>query len=211
MHIAVLAASGATGHQLARQGLDRGHTVTAIARRPAGLQLPASPLLIPASGDVWDPDSIARAVEGADVVISGLGARRGETAGILLAGARALARATPPRIIWLGAFGTGRSADIAGALTRGILGLALRSELTDKVAADGEILAAGGTVFHAGPLTNGPLAAGYQIVPLEDVRRRLIPASISRSTVASAMLDEAEGPARAGRLLVPVAGPRRAR
>ncbi|WP_375385162.1 NAD(P)-dependent oxidoreductase [uncultured Microbacterium sp.] len=206
MHIAVLAASGKTGQQLVLHALDRGHTVTAIARRPEALELPASDLLTRASGDVRDRGSIARAVEHADVVVSGLGAVRGDAPGVLLAGARALIGAGSPRILWLGAFGTGRSADIAGALTRGILTLALGSELPDKVAADGEILAAGGTVFHSGPLTNGRLAT-YHTVPLDAVRRRLIPSSFSRATVASAMLDEAEGPARGGQLLVPVLGP----
>lgn len=109
------------------------------------------------------------------------------------------------RIVWLGAFGTGRSADIAGALTRGILRLALKTELADKVGADLEIINAGGTLFHAGPLTNGPLSA-YTTVQLEDVRRRLVPSTISRATVASAMLDAAEGSAPRGGILVPLAG-----
>jgi len=35
MRIAVLAASGSTGYQLAAQSLDRGHSVLALARDPA--------------------------------------------------------------------------------------------------------------------------------------------------------------------------------
>ena len=204
MHIAVLAASGATGHQLAIQALDRGHTVTAIARHPANLELPTSDRLIRAGGDVRDAASIARAIEGTDVVLSGLGAARGDAPGVLLAGAQALTAAPAARIIWLGAFGTGRSADIAGGLTRRILRLALGAELPDKVAADNLVLDAGGTVFHAGPLSNKPLTRGYRIVPLDQVRRRLMPPSISRANVASTMLDEAEGPHRGGQLLVPM-------
>ena len=34
MNLTVLAASGRTGHALTRQALERGHTVTAIARDP---------------------------------------------------------------------------------------------------------------------------------------------------------------------------------
>ena len=206
MHIAVLAASGATGRQLVRQALDRGHTVTAIARRTAALDLLPSDRLILASGDVRDAHSIARAFGGADVAISGLGVVPGERPDVLLAGASALIDASARRIIWLGAFGTGRSADIAGGLTRGILRLALNREVPDKVAADEAILAAGGTVFHAGPLTNRPLSPGYRVVALPDMRRRLLPPSVSRATVASAMLDEAEGPRRDGAVLIPLPG-----
>lgn len=204
MHIAVLAASGATGHQLASQALKRGHTVTAIARHPETLDLPKSDRLIPVRGDVRDDSSIARAVASVDVIVSALGAVRGDASGILLIGARALVQAGPPRILWLGAFGTGRSASAAGPLTRSILRLALRSELSDKVAADNEILAAGGTVFHAGPLSNTPLAIGHTIVPLEHVPRRLIPQPISRPTVAALMLNEAESPNNSGQLVVPL-------
>lgn len=40
MHLTILAASGATGLELTRQALDRGHTVTAIARDPERIMLP---------------------------------------------------------------------------------------------------------------------------------------------------------------------------
>jgi uncharacterized protein len=204
MHIAVLAASGGTGHQLALLALDRGHTVTAIARQPAGLELPDSERLFRASGDVRDAASIAQAVEAADVVVSGLGVVRGEPSGILLAGASALIEAAPPLIIWLGAFGTGPSAAYASAFARGLIGLALRTQMSDKIAADTAMLSAGATVFHAGPLTNGPLSTSYRVVELSDVPRRLFAASISRATVASAMLDLAEAPSGASGVVVPL-------
>ena len=203
MHIAVLAASGATGRELAEQALDRGHTVTAIARTPARLALPDSPRLVRAAADVRQPTSIATAVAGSDVVVSGLGAVKGEQAGILLAGARALIDAEVRRVIWLGAFGTGPSASAAGRLTRSILSLALRAELPDKIAADAATLAGGGTVFHAGPLSNGPLRPAHRTVLLADAPRRLVPQRISRKTVAAAMLDEAEREHRPAVILVP--------
>lgn len=203
MHIAVLAASGATGHHLAIQALDRGHTVTGIARKPAAVSLPPSAHLRLAAADVHDPESIARAVQGVDVVVSGLGVVRGGPTGTLLAGARALIAAGVPRIIWLGAFGTGPSAQAAGGLTRGLLRLILGAELPDKTAADAAILAVGGTVFHAGPLGNGLLSESYRVLELDQVPHRLLPAGISRATVASAMIDEAEREPRAG-ILVPV-------
>ena len=102
--------------------------------------------------------------------------------------------AQPHRVIWLGAFGTGPSAGAAGAVTRTVLKM-LGDELADKIAADAAVLAAGGTVFHAGPLSNGPVSATRRTVGLAEVPRRIFPRRVSRATVAAAMLDEAENPA----------------
>ena len=77
-------------------------------------------------------------------------------------------------------------------------------EYLDKVAADTAILDAGGTVFHAGPLSNGPVSDTRRPVSLTQVPRRLFPAGISRSTVAAAILDEAENPAFPGGTAVPL-------
>lgn len=109
------------------------------------------------------------------------------------------------RIIWLGAFGTGASAQAAGWATRKLVHTFLRSELSDKITADTMILRAGGTVFHAGPLTNGPLSDTRRTVDLASVPRRLfLPSRISRATVAAAMLDEAAAPRYAGTTAVPL-------
>ncbi len=42
MQLTILAASGATGRELTRQALERGHTVTAIARNPGRITVPDS-------------------------------------------------------------------------------------------------------------------------------------------------------------------------
>ncbi|MBU2663611.1 SDR family oxidoreductase [Actinoplanes bogorensis] len=196
MRIAVLGATGGVGRLLVRRALDRGLQVTAVARDPRAVA--AHDGLIVAPGDVHDPGSIARAVEGSEVLLSGLGG----PPGILVAGARAAVKSGVPRVIWLGAFGTGRTAAEVSGLTRAVLGLALRRELPDKVAADDTVLAAGFTVFHAGRLTNGPAAAGRTVAPSE-VPRRLFPAAVSRATVAAAMVDEAVDPRFPGRIAVP--------
>lgn len=205
MHLAVLAASGATGRHLALQALDRGHTVTAVARDLSRLNLPESDRLYRVSADVQDPSSLAWALAGTEVVVSGLGSTQGSTGGVLTAGARAVVDAATPRIVWLGAYGTGASAQAAGALTRAVLALALHGEIPDKVAADTLVLDAEGTVFHAGPLTNGPLATTRRTLPLAAAPRRLFPHRVSRATVAAAMLDEAETGNHAGQVLVPLA------
>jgi uncharacterized protein YbjT (DUF2867 family) len=189
MRIAVLGATGATGTLLVTAALEQGLPVTAIARQPG--RIPARPGLTTVAADVHDPESIARAVSGSDVLLSGLGVVKGTPPGILTAGAKAVAASGVPRVIWLGALGTGPSADVAGLLTRTMLSVFLRDELPDKVAADATIIAAGGTVFHAGLLTDDRAAPGRRTLTLDQAPRRFFPGRVSRATVAAAMVEEA--------------------
>ena len=202
MQLTILAASGATGRELTRQALERGHTVTAIARAPGRIAVPDSARLTRIAADVRDPDSIKAALRDSDTVLSGLGVTDGDPPGTLTAGARAVTEARPQRIVWLGAIGTGLSAQAGGLLVRSMF-RAMRAKLDDKVTADTMVLRAGGTVFHAGPLTSGPLSPDRRTVGLDAYPRRLFPARVSRATVAAAMLDEAEAPRYAGTIAVP--------
>ncbi|GAA0221715.1 NAD(P)-dependent oxidoreductase [Cryptosporangium japonicum] len=204
MRLTILGASGGVGVELTRQALERGHDVVAISRHPERSAVPDSPRLTRVPADVFDPESVGTALRDASTVISVLGLA--DRPGVLTAGARAVLAASPGQVLWLGAFGSGRSARAAGALTRTLLGTFLRKELGDKVAADTAILDAGGTVFHAGPMSNGPVSSRRRAVEESAAPRRLFPASVSRATVAAAMLDEAERPSGpGGRVLVPLA------
>ncbi|MFI5496086.1 NAD(P)-dependent oxidoreductase [Actinoplanes sp. NPDC051859] len=189
MRIAVLGATGATGKLMIAAALDRALPVTALARRPE--RVPVRPGLTVVAADVRDPGSIAAALTETDVLLSGLGTSNSSGTGTLTAGAQAVVAAGVERIIWLGALGTGPSAAAAGALTRAMLGVLMRHELPDKIAADAAVLAAGGTVFHVGPMTAGPDAPDRQTRSLEQAPRRLFPRGVSRATVAAAMVDEA--------------------
>lgn len=203
MHVTILAASGATGLALTRLALERGHTVTAIARTPARITVPDSPLLTRLAADVRDPQSIAAALHGSEIVLSGLGVAKGDKPGALAAGARAVVAARPDRIVWLGAYGTGPSAKAAGLATRTLL-KAMGAKLSDKVTADAAVLEAGGTVFHAGPLAAGPASTTRRTVGLDAAPKRFFPARVSRETVAAAMLDEAQNARFPGQVAVPL-------
>jgi uncharacterized protein len=203
VQLTILAASGGTGRELTRQALERGHTVTAIARTPARIAVPDDARLTRVRADVRDPDSITAALRESHVVLSGLGVADGDPPGALTAGARAVTEAQPQRIIWLGAIGTGTSARAGGLLVRSMF-RAMHAKLDDKVTADTMVLSTGGTVFHAGPLTGGPLSPARRTVGLDAYPRRLFPASVSRATVAAAMLDEAESPRYAGAIAIPL-------
>ena len=197
MELTVLAAAGATGVELTRQALARGHIVTAIARAPERIAVPDSDRLIRVAADVTDPEGIAKALRGSEIVLSGLGG-----SGILTAGARAAVDAG--RVVWLGAFGTGESAAHAGWATRALLGTFMRSELPDRTGADTTVLRAGGTVFHAGPLSSGAVSPTRRTVGIDGVPRRFFPARVSRATAAAPMIDEAETPRYPGAIAVPL-------
>jgi uncharacterized protein len=202
MHLTILAASGRTGLALTRQALRRGHTVTAIARDPERITVPDTAGLRKVAGDVNDPASIAESIGPDSVVLSALGTDR---AGILLAGAKAVVTAGPRRVIWLGAYGTGKSAGVAGPAAD-VLVKVLGDRLGDKVEADNTVLAAGGTVFHAGMLADDPEDPDRRTVGLDAAPPFDLSAKISRETVAAAMLDEAETPHFPGTVALPLAG-----
>ncbi|HUQ55525.1 NAD(P)-dependent oxidoreductase [Lentzea sp.] len=199
MNLIVLAASGRTGLALTRQALERGHAVTAIARDPGRIDLDHENLR-KVAGDVSDPASIAAVVGHDSIVLSGLGT---EVAGVLFDGAKAVIAAEPERVIWLGAYGTGPSAEAAGE-GAAVLGKFLGDRLPDKVAADNAVLAAGGTVFHAGVLSDEPESPTRRTVGLDEAPPFDLTAKVSRETVAAAMLDEAEEPRFVGAVALPL-------
>jgi putative NADH-flavin reductase len=74
MRILVIGATGATGREVVRRALDRGHQVNALARSavdPAPL-LPGADIT---EGDVRDSEAVAKALAGCDGVISALGTK----------------------------------------------------------------------------------------------------------------------------------------
>lgn len=72
MNVVVFGASGATGRELAEQGLARGHVVTAFVRRPERFTIRHANIKIH-QGDVSDRVLVESAVQGQDAAISALG------------------------------------------------------------------------------------------------------------------------------------------
>ncbi len=73
MNIALFGASGATGQLLTARSLAAGHRVSALVRNPD--QYTDRDRVRTIKGDAFDPTAIAATLEGADLVLSALGAR----------------------------------------------------------------------------------------------------------------------------------------
>ena len=70
MKIAVLGASGRAGSEITKELASRGHSVTAIARKPEAI--PTGPGVSAVKGDASDADALADLIRGSDVVVSAL-------------------------------------------------------------------------------------------------------------------------------------------
>jgi putative NADH-flavin reductase len=73
MHLALFGGSGRTGQLLTERAFAQGHTLSVLVRKPATYPYAARVTMIP--GDAFDPAAIAATLEGADAVLSALGAR----------------------------------------------------------------------------------------------------------------------------------------
>ena len=73
MKVCIFGASGATGILLTERCLAAGHEITVLLRRPDSFPLRDRVRVV--EGNAFDPTAIRRALEGADAVLSALGAR----------------------------------------------------------------------------------------------------------------------------------------
>ena len=73
MQVAIFGASGATGLLLTERALEAGYGVSALVRNPAAFHY--ANLVRVVRGDAFDPAAIAETLQGADAVLSALGAR----------------------------------------------------------------------------------------------------------------------------------------
>ena len=95
MKLTIFAATGGIGRQILEQAADAGHDVTAVVRNPAKLppELSRPVRVVTADLTAPDPAMLKSAVQGADAVLSGLGATSNSEAGVATQGTRAIAAA----------------------------------------------------------------------------------------------------------------------
>ncbi|HXN03822.1 MAG TPA: NAD(P)-binding oxidoreductase [Candidatus Acidoferrum sp.] len=188
MNLVVLGATGRTGRLVVEQALAADHIVTALVRSPEKLAIRNSNLRV-VTGKATDAGDVARAMVGADAVISTLGGG----GSVIVDSTRAIVEAAHKtgvkRVVVLSSFLVER--DRMGALSRLITGFASSSEIEDKKAGE-QLLRQSDldwTISYPGPLTDAP-ATGFVGVLPEGTKRR-ISERISRADVAGWLVEAA--------------------
>jgi putative NADH-flavin reductase len=211
MRLTIFAATGGVGRQLLDQAIAAGHQVTAVVRDPTklshqGVRVVTADLAAP------DPATLKSAVDGADAVLSGLGARSAAEAGVAWRGTLAIVQAMRAagvrRIVVVSAapIGTvpspGRPTppkhDPGDGFFMRYLGArfaktAFRTHYADLARME-DILRDSGldwTISRPPKLTDKPLTGTYRTAYGQNIRGGF---AISRADVAHSMLDALDRP-----------------
>ena len=211
MRLTIVAATGGIGSQLLRQAVAAGHEVTAVVRNPA--RLAGAPVrVVTADLTAADPAHLRLATDGADAVLSGLGARSGAEAGVASRGTRALVQAMQAgegrRLVVVSAASVGtvpsplrpnppRHNPGDGLIMRHVFAplakAAFRPHYADLALMEDVLVESNldWTVSRPPRLLNGKLTGRYRIADGQNVRGGLF---ISRADVAHHLLGVIERP-----------------
>lgn len=198
MNIAIFGATGATGQILTTSCLSAGHSVTVLARTPE--KLPQRDKVHVIQGSAFDPVAVRRAIEGAEVVFSALGAHSPIRNENVLPRAvpvivEAMQQAGVRRIIVLGSAGAlGDSLKYQPAWRRWIIQqivyrFLLKWPIAEQISQYATLSASSldWTMVMPPKLTNGPARGTYRVdgdaLPPNAVR-------ISRADVAAFMMQQ---------------------
>jgi putative NADH-flavin reductase len=202
-HLLVIGATRGTGKQLVQQALAAGHTVTALARDPARVEIQDERLAV-IRGDVLDPATLAQAMAGCDAVVSSLGvtsAYRKPTT-LYSAGMRHIIEAMRAngmtRLIAVTAapLGDGEGDTLPSRLLGKMLWAFIKEVYADMTRME-EIIRGSGldwTIIRPPRLTNKPLTGRYRTAVNRNVRGGY---SIARADLADACLKLLDDPAAA--------------
>jgi putative NADH-flavin reductase len=211
MKVVVFGATGGTGRRIIEQGLEAGHRVTAVARRPSAIEVRHERLEV-VEGDVLRPETLEKPVADADAVLSalGIGYSRAATtvysegtanimvamraAGVRRLGVVSTTSLDPPPVL---------SDPLQWLFFRGVLHQVLRKPYADVRIMEREVRASelDWTVLRAARLTNGPCTGKYRTAFDDRIRGGW---SISRADVADFLLTRIDD-ARTYRVAVDIA------
>lgn len=189
MKLTIFGASGATGRLLVAQALDAGHDVTVLLRRADSLPLTHA-RLTRVVGSLDDP----AAVQGADAVLSALGARKGGAQTICTDGMRAILPAMQAagvhRLVALSAYGAAETHSASWFIR--FVRMVIRDKMQDKDRMEDLVRssATDWTLVRPAMLTNGKARGALRS---GSALRPGITGYLSRADVAAFMLDAAIG------------------
>lgn len=198
--ILIVGATGGTGRQLVAQALERGYSVTALARNPSKLGI-EHPQLTVMRGDVLDYPSVEAAVRGQEAVLSALGHKRFfYPTRILSEGTRNILRAMEahgvPRFVCETSLGIGNSAGRMGVYyTFFVIPVILPFYFWDKTRQERKIAESGveWVIVRPGKLTSRARRGHYRTG--RHAGNFLWTVRISRADVADFMLDQLQSDA----------------
>jgi putative NADH-flavin reductase len=201
MKVVIFGSTGKTGVELVKQALEQGHSVTAFVRDPARLAVENDNLTI-VTGDVFNPSSVVKAIEGQDAVICALGAgsdlkkttvRTTGTINII----NSMQKNNIKRLIVVTAMGVGESWNTLSLFNKFFFATLLRSSRDDHETQEAAVKESGldWTIVRPSGLTETPRTGIY------DVGENILATTskIARADIADLILKEVEENALIGK------------
>ena len=193
MKLTIFGATGNTGAELVKQALEKGHQVTAFVRDPSRLTIKHDQLSL-VTGDVFDPESVAGAVQGQDVVICALGSRDLKKTTIRSMGTtniiKAMKEHSVQRLLVVSSMGTGDSWNTLSLVNKLFYATLLKSSRDDHEAQESVVRESGlaWTIVRPSGLTNEPRTGIYDVG--EKISGKT--SRIARADVADLIIKELE-------------------
>ena len=193
MKLAIFGATGNTGLELVKQALEKGHQVTAFVRDPSRLSIKHDQLNF-VTGDVFDPASVAEAVQNQDVVVCALGARDLKKTTIRATGTtniiQAMKQHNVQRLLVVTSMGTGDSWDTLSMVNKFFYATLLKSSREDHEAQETAVKQSGldWTIIRPSGLTDEPRTGVYEVG--ENIPAKT--SKIARADVADLIVKELE-------------------
>jgi len=197
LKILIIGGTGGTGRQIIQQALEEGHQVTALVRSPEKIKIINAHLQI-VKGNVLDRESVKRAVQGQEAVLSALGHKKFFIkTNILSEGTKniidAMEQYKANRFICITSLGIGDSRFKLGlyytlfVIPFIVFFYFLGKEKQEKLIRNSKL---DWTIVRPGQLTNGKRTGTYKHGP--NVGSYILTKMISRANVAHFMLRQLE-------------------